>query len=429
MTPAFTRLVLVFAALAAIAGDDVTAQRPSVAVQGRANAHPSLAAIGRFAVLTWSAETTAGGADIFAAVSRDGGRTFGAPVRVNRVAGEANVSGEQPPRAALVPAASGDPVVTVVWTARDTAGTRLMSARSTNGGRSFLTPSPVPGSESPGNRGWHSIASTRDGDIAAIWLDHRDVPSRGGSTAHSGHQHHATPAAQADGVARAQLSQLFFGRVANGNARGIANGVCYCCKTAIATGRGGAIYAAWRHVYPGNVRDIAFAMSSDGGRTFTPPVRVSDDRWAIDGCPENGPAIATDAAGRIHLVWPTLVPGRTPSSEPTLGLFHATSRDGRTFSPRQRIPAEGVPRHPQIAIDSQGNPVVAWDEETREGRRVALARGTMQGGGTVRFLRERIGGGERGVYPAIAAAGDGIVLAWTSGQAGQTVIATERLTP
>lgn len=173
--------------------------------------------------------------------------------------------------------------------------------------------------------------------------------------------------------------------------------MCYCCQTAVETGSDGSIHAAGRHVYPGNIRDIAFTLSADGGRTFTAPVRVSEDRWVLDGCSENGPAIAVDAERRIHLVWPTLVPGTTPASEPTLGLFYATSRDGRTFTARQRIPTEGVPRHPQIAPGSRGDVVVVWDEQIRGSRRVALARGTMPSGGTVRFLRQAIGTGERGL--------------------------------
>ena len=34
--------------------------------------------------------------------------------------------------------------------------------------------------------------------------------------------------------------------------------VCFCCKTAIATA-GEHVYAAWRHIYPGSLRDIAVA--------------------------------------------------------------------------------------------------------------------------------------------------------------------------
>ena len=168
-------------------------------------------------------------------------------------------------------------------------------------------------------------------------------------------------------------------------------------------------------------------MSSDGGRTFTPPVRISEDQWVLDGCPENGPAIVVGSDRRIHVAWPTLIPGRTPTSEPTLGLFYATSRDGRQFTARQRIPTEGVPRHPQITIGSRGEIIVVWDEQTRSGRRVALGRTTAQASGTVQFVRQPIGDSESAVYPVIATVDDAVIVAWTSGPAGQTKLRTERL--
>ena len=61
--------------------------------------------------------------------------------------------------------------------------------------------------------------------------------------------------------------------------KGVTGGVCYCCKTAIAAGPANSLYLAWRHVYPGNMRDIAFTVSRDGGKSFAPPVRVSEDKW------------------------------------------------------------------------------------------------------------------------------------------------------
>ena len=73
-------------------------------------------------------------------------------------------------------------------------------------------------------------------------------------------------------------------------------GVCYCCKVAMATAADGAIIAAWRHVYAGNIRDIAFTISRDGGRTFAAPQRLSEDRWQLAGCPDDGPALAVDGA-------------------------------------------------------------------------------------------------------------------------------------
>ena len=52
--------------------------------------------------VAWAARTKDGAMDIYAATSRDGGGSFRAPVRVNQVAGQASVSGEQPPRIALL---------------------------------------------------------------------------------------------------------------------------------------------------------------------------------------------------------------------------------------------------------------------------------------------------------------------------------------
>lgn len=425
------RVSLLITLLAVASLGAANGPRAQIGVTSRANANPSIAALGSFAVLTWSAATSDGVMDIYASTSRDGGRTFGAPVRVNRTAGDASVGGEQPPRVTLVPRANSEPSIVVVWTAKETAGTRLISSRSQDGGKTFLAPTAVSGSESSGNRGWESIATARDGSVVAIWLDHRDLPSRAGRGApmtHAEHQHDAAKTTSSDGVARAQLSKLYFGRLSDpASARALTGGVCYCCKTSVVTGANGAIYAAWRHVYAGNMRDIAFTMSADGGRTFTEPLRISEDQWAIDGCPENGPAIAVDANQRVHVVWPTLVPGPTPTSEPTLGLFYATSRDGRQFTARQRIQTVGVPRHPQIAIGPRNEVVVVWDEQSRGTRQVALGRGIAQADGTVRFARQVIDGGAAGVYPVAATSADSVLVAWTSGPSGQTVLKAERL--
>jgi hypothetical protein len=50
-------------------------------IGGRANATPSIAASGNFVSVVWGASTDAGATDVYASVSRDGGRTFDTPVR------------------------------------------------------------------------------------------------------------------------------------------------------------------------------------------------------------------------------------------------------------------------------------------------------------------------------------------------------------
>ena len=412
---------VVLLACVVTAGAVRTGGKPiEIGVAGRANANASIAASGSFVGIAWAARTKDGVTDVYAATSRDGGRSFRAPVRVNRVAGEASVSGEQPPRIGLVPGRAGAPSLVVMWTAKSSAGTRLVSARSTDGGQSFGPATAVPGSHATGSRGWEAMAIGAKGEPLAVWLDHRAVPARpAGAAASGGHQHGAMPQ-QTDGAARAQLSQIFFARLNDPtSARSIAPGVCYCCKTSLAIGADGSIVAAWRHVYPGNVRDIALTKSSDGGRTFAPPIRVSEDDWVLNGCPENGPAVAVDQTNAVHVVWPTLIRGSGGGE--TLALFYAVSRDGQRFTRRQEIPTDGVPRHPQVVVSSAGTVTVAWDEELEGARRVVLARGTIDYGNPVRFTRDPVTE-EAGAYPVIAPVADGVLVAWTSGSAANSIL-------
>src|SRR5262249_9803663 len=148
-------------------------------------------------------------------------------------------------------------------------------------------------SDAAGNRGWHNAVADGKGGVYTVWLDHRELArDEGMATSHHEHAGGSKP----DGVAMAQKSKLFVASLDGAvPPHAVTGGVCYCCKTALAVGGDGAVYAAWRHVYPGNLRDIAFAASRDGGRTFSAPVRVSEDRWMLEGCPDDGPAIAIDA--------------------------------------------------------------------------------------------------------------------------------------
>ncbi|MEP6592642.1 MAG: sialidase family protein [Acidobacteriota bacterium] len=419
-------LMLAFAPGARAARGDTAVE---LGVKGRSNANASIAASGTFVAVTWAARSAEGVTDIYAATSRDDGRTFTEPVQVNRTAGEASVSGEQPPRVALVPRPGSGPSVVVVWTAKGSAGTRLVSARSNDGGRAFGPVRAVPGTDASGNRGWESIGIGRNKEVVALWLDHRAVPARtpAGTAMNGEHQHGAAAHTPGDSVARAQLSQLFFATLDDpASAHAIASGVCYCCKTSVATGSDGSIFAAWRQVYPGNIRDIAVTRSKDGGAHFAPPVRVSEDNWAIDGCPENGPALAVDGMNTVHVVWPTLVQDPA-ATEPTLALFYATSKDGLHFTRRQRLSTEGVARHAQMALGANGEIVVAWDEQLPGGgRHVVVARGTANGAAPVHFIRESIGDGT-GTYPVVAASDGGTIVAWASGPSGQTVLRLERL--
>ena len=402
-----------------------------LAVAGRANTTPSIAARDAFVAVAWSA-TASGSSDVVLAVSRDGGITFGPPVQVNDQRGEARNGGEMPPQVALAPSSdgSGPPAIVVVWRAR-TPVTSIRYARSRDGGRSFSPAVSLQAPEAVGERGWQEATVGPDGRVHAVWLDHRGLaPTAGGGGA--AHAHHAASAV--DGVAMAQRSGLYYTRVDTGSSapvaeRELAKGVCYCCKTALAAGPDGALYAAWRHVYAGNIRDIAFASSRDAGRTFAEPGRVSEDQWQLAGCPDDGPSMTVDRQGVAQIVWPTVIAGDTPQG----ALFIASTRDGRTFTPRVRVePTAGPkPSHPQVAAGAEGRLALAWDESGDGVRRAVLVFASPATRGidfSPRLLLEPSSETPRpSVYPALASAGSHVLVAWTSGSGDASDIAVRRV--
>jgi hypothetical protein len=374
----------------------------TLAIPGHANSTPWIASSGSTVAVAWAA-AAAGKGDIYLAISTDGGRTFGQPVRVNATPGEARINGEIAPRVALWPRRGAPPVMTVTWNAKD-AGTQIKTARSLDGGRTFGAPIALQ-SVAAGERGWPSSVMDTSGKLHTIWLDHRGLVADAPGTKPAMKGEH-------DGVAMAQKSGLYY--AADGIAeRELFKGVCYCCKTAMAIGPKGELYAAWRHVFAGNMRDMGFTMSRDGGRTFSPMLRVNEDGWSIRGCPDDGPAMAVDAKGTVHLVWPTV------QNEQGV-LLYATSTTGAAFSAPARIPTLGGPKpsHPQVAVDRAGRVFVAWDE-SREGVRRAAIAGAA--GGRTELL------GDATTYPVMAPLDSGVVAAWTSGPPDRSVITVRQV--
>jgi hypothetical protein len=405
-------------------GSDPQPRMTRLGVPGVANANPTMSAQGNFVAVAWGASATGGGADVYVAVSGDGGSTFGPPVRANREPGEARLGAERPPVVALVPAAGRPPDIAVLWTAGRT-DTAIRVARSSDQGRSFGPPRDVQASGVRGNRGWASMAADRNGNLHVVWLDHRDAVAMS-SNAAGQHEH--------DGIAMAQRSGLYYARLGSGaiaeqstTPAGVllARGVCYCCKTAVATDSGGRVTAVWRHVYAGNLRDIAAATSADGGRTFTSPQRVSEDGWAINGCPENGPSLAIDESQTAHLAWPTVVGGR----EPTGAVFYSSAGRGGAFAPRVRVPtlAGKDPEHVQLVRSTGGASVVSWDEVI-DGKRTIVSAHVRVTGRGVEVGRPRAISTAVGRHPALAVSATGVLVAWTDGAAdGPTSIAVRRI--
>jgi Cu/Ag efflux protein CusF len=139
--------------------------------------------------------------------------------------------------------------------------------------------------------------------------------------------------------------------------------------------------------------------------------------------------MAIDANGVVHVVWPTLVQG----AEPAIGLFHASSRDGVTFTARQRIETLGTPKpsHPQLAADACGALTLVWDETQGSTRRAVMRQLTPLPSGDVRAGALHVmSGSHSAVYPVVAPTSSALVSAWTDidrTNGDQSVIAVRRI--
>src|SRR5688572_18726562 len=143
-------------------------------------------------------------ADVWLARFDGEGRPLGTPARVNPNAGGATAWRGDPPTVAAAP----DGAVYVGWTARDEAAphaSTLYLSASRDGGRTFGPPSKVNDDVKPGVHGMHSLAVSGDGRVYVAWLDERDIkpkeadPSKAPSHMHTESNRVAYFASSADG--------------------------------------------------------------------------------------------------------------------------------------------------------------------------------------------------------------------------------------
>ena len=330
------------------------------------------------------------------------------PVRVNDVAGDAAPHAQAPAQVATGP----DGEVYAVWQSTfdveylDFGGSNVRFSRSSDGGQTWspaVTVNDNPASE-PARNTFHNIDVAQDGTIYVSWIDARVRDGyRGKVFRETGET--ADPATEPGTEIRIARStdggQTFSPSVV------LETNSCPCCRTSTAVALDGTVYVSYRKVFDGNIRDIVVARSTDGGQTFSEPVRVHDDEWHIEGCPHAGASLAVDGQGRLHVAWFT-------GAEGAPGAYYTVSSDqAHTFAEPTRLTPEGpVPTSlAAVAADEAGNVWVAWEALDGETRTVALARVDEDG-----ELHRIDLDSPTGAMPALAADRDGLLLTWQEGE-------------
>ena len=293
--------------------------------------------------------------NIFLKTSTDNGKSFSTPVRVNLLDGNVALDGRVAPTIQL----GDNDEVYVVW-----ANSRhepnmfmgnyrqLVFTQSFDDGKSF-EPSMIIGAEElASGKYFQHMSIDSHGGIHMAWLD---GPAKMNATGYMERDE-----SRDRGV---RYVQSLDGGVTFDTTKLIDANACPCCNVQTAADGEGNVYISWRKVFGSGdtqVRDMVVATSTDGGKTFSGPVKIHDDGFKFKGCVHVGAPMAIDSTGTLHIVWYNGAPGHQ-------GMYYATSTDnGQNFSePMPILTGDWVP--PQriyIAVDNDDIVWLTWEDAT-----------------------------------------------------------------
>ena len=293
--------------------------------------------------------------NIFLKTSTDNGKSFSTPVRVNLLDGNVALDGRVAPTIQL----GDNDEVYVIW-----ANSRhepnmfmgnyrqLVFTQSFDDGKSF-EPSIIIGAEElASGKYFQHMSIDSHGGIHMAWLD---GPAKMNATGYM-----EKDESRDRGV---RYVQSLDGGVTFDTTKLIDANACPCCNVQTAADGEGNVYISWRKVFGSGdtqVRDMVVATSTDGGKTFSGPVKIHDDGFKFKGCVHVGAPMAIDSTGTLHIVWYNGAPGHQ-------GMYYATSTDnGQNFSePMPILTGDWVP--PQriyIAVDNDDIVWLTWEDAT-----------------------------------------------------------------
>jgi len=180
--------------------------------------------------------------------------------------------------------------------------------------------------------------------------------------------------------------------------------VCECCPTAAVATANGAL-VAYRDRSEDELRDIA-VLRFDGGK-WVGPTYVHADRWQINACPVNGPALAA-AGDRVALAWFT-AEGDIPRA-----LLAFSSDGGRSFGAPVRVDDEQALGRVDLAMLSDGRAVVLWLEFLPQGSELRARIVTHDGRRSGHLTIAASSSERQSGYARVVRSGDDVVFAWTS---------------
>jgi hypothetical protein len=332
---------------------------------------------------------------VYVSHSDDLGKSYSAPVMVNKVAEDVEKNGENRPKIIV----DADTNIFISWTLktsrRFTGEVRF--SRSLDGGRTFESPRTINDDKLLTGHRFDSLFLTDSGHLYLAWIDKRDLEAS---------------AQRGDDYAGAAVYYAVSsdqGKTFSRNYR-VADNSCECCRIAIAPSGSENIAILWRQIFGETTRDHAIAVLTPEGQTLEMG-RATYDEWQINACPHHGPSMTRSSiSGDHHISWFT-------NGGLHQGIYYARySLDSGKPKHVFKVDGNAGAGHPYLAEHGRELSLV-WKAFDGQRTQISLIKSSDDGESwsAPQIVHST---GDASDHPLIVANGDGLFLSWHSAEHG-----------
>ncbi len=279
------------------------------------------------------------------------------------------------------------------WLAKSGQGTfdyDVTISRSFDGGKTWGKPF-VPHQDGvKAEHGFVSMFAAKDGNLAAVWLDGREMKPGGDDHGH--------------GQGNMTLRYVKIKRDGTLTDEAVLDArVCECCQTSAAMTADGPV-VVYRDRSDQEIRDISIVRLRDG--KWSQPQSVFKDGWQINGCPVNGPSIAA-AGRRVAVAWYTGV-----NNKPRVKLAFSSDA-GANFGEPITVDDGNPAGRVETLLLADGSALVCWLEKLPGGGEVRVRRVRPNAKSDPAIIVSATGTARSNGFPQMARVGNQLVFAWT----------------
>jgi len=236
--------------------------------------------------------------------------------------------------------------------------------------------------------GFVSIVSNNNKGFYVSWLDGRNTILKGPEG-----QHNPMTIRFAEVTNRGEII----------NEKELDSATCDCCQTSI-TGTDNGPVVVYRDRSENEIRDIYITRNING--LWETPVPVHNDGWRINGCPVNGPKVASNL-NNLAVSWFTVSNGR-----PIVNLSFSKS-NGEDFESPIKINDLDATGRVDVVFINEKEVLVSYMEGDDNGTFLRIKKVSIDGKVSVPITISEIDGGRNTGVPQLEKFNDQIVIVWT----------------